>query len=104
MLLGADRINMVEGLAEDLAHGHVPNLPGELGLGAHWRHDRDGMMRKLGIGASVAVVAVALLGKRKDRLALLTRIVPDRNQPAGTCSAIFLPYEGFLNSGLVGSV
>lgn len=66
MLLGADRVNMVEGLVEDLAHGRVPNLPAELGAGAEWRHNRDGLVRKLAIGAGVAVVAVALLGRNKS--------------------------------------
>ncbi len=65
ILLGADRVNMVEGLVEDLARGHVPNLPAELGMAASWRHDRAGMARKLAIGAGVAVVAVALLGRDK---------------------------------------
>ena len=67
MLLGADRINMVEGLVEDLAHGHVPNIPGEMGMGAAWRHDRSALTRKLAIGAGVAVVAVVLMGKNKGR-------------------------------------
>ncbi|MTE01579.1 hypothetical protein GIY56_14925 [Paracoccus sp. YIM 132242] len=67
MLLGADRINMVEGIVGDLAHGHVPNLPAEMGMGAEWRHNRDGLVRKLAIGAAVTVVAVALWGRRDDR-------------------------------------
>ena len=31
MLLLADRVNVVEGLIDDLAHGHVPNLFKEMG-------------------------------------------------------------------------
>ena len=66
MLLGADRINMIEGLAQDLGRGHVPNVPAEMGLGAEWQYNRGGLARKVAIGAAVAVVAVALLG-RNDR-------------------------------------
>lgn len=67
MLLGADRINMVEGLVEDLGRGHVPNVPAEMGMGAEWRHDRDGLIRKVAIAATVTLVAAALLGGRNGR-------------------------------------
>ncbi|MCZ0963717.1 hypothetical protein [Paracoccus benzoatiresistens] len=67
MLLGADRINMVEGIAEDLGRGHVPNVPAEMGIGAEWQHNKAGLARKVAIAAAVTVVAVALLDRRKDR-------------------------------------
>lgn len=67
MLLGADRINMVEGIAADLARGHVPNLPAEMGMGAAWRHDRKGLLGKIAIAAAVTVVAAALWDRREDR-------------------------------------
>src|SRR5690606_41949850 len=34
LLLGADRVNMVEGVVKDFGHGRVPNIPGEMGLRA----------------------------------------------------------------------
>lgn len=64
MLLGADRIDMVEGIVADLSRGRIPNLPAEMGLAADLRHDRSGLMRKLAVGAGVAVVAVALMGRK----------------------------------------
>jgi len=67
MLLGADRINMVEGLAEDLGRGRVPNIPAEMGMGTEWRHDREGVIRKVAIAATVTLVAAALLGGRNGR-------------------------------------
>lgn len=66
-LLLADRVNMVEGVAQDLAQGHVPNIIAETGLKAQWEHDRPAVVRKLVIGAAVATVAVMLLSRnRKD--------------------------------------
>ena len=66
MLLGADRVNMVEGLAEDLARGHIPDIPGEMGLRAEWRHNRTGLVRKAAVAVAVVSVA-ALLWPRAER-------------------------------------
>lgn len=65
MLLGADRINMVEGIVDDLTHGRLPNLPAEMGARAEMRHNRQGMVKKVAIGAGIAVVAVAILGRNR---------------------------------------
>src|SRR5918993_262921 len=46
MLLFADRVNVVEGILQDLAHGHVPNLFAEMGGPAEWRYNRAGFIRK----------------------------------------------------------
>jgi len=54
LLMGADRVNMVEGLVEDLARLKVPNLSKEMGLKARWRHDKKGV--------AVAAGTVALIG------------------------------------------
>lgn len=56
---------MVEGLLEDLARGRVPNVPGEMGMRAEWRHNKDGLIRKAAIAATVTLVVAALL-KRRD--------------------------------------
>ncbi|MFW2829397.1 hypothetical protein [Sphingomonas sp. ID0503] len=70
LLMGADRINVVEGVVEDLAHGRVPNIPAELGWRSELRHNPKGMAKKAGV--AVAIGAVLLIwsrrsGKRKDR-------------------------------------
>ncbi len=54
LLMGADRINVVEGVAEDLARGKIPNIPAEMGARAEWKHNRVGFVTK-----SAAVLAVA---------------------------------------------
>lgn len=65
ILLLADRVNVGEGLVEDLAHGHVPNIFSEMGLGMAWRYDRAGLVKKVAVGS--AVLALAYLYLRRDR-------------------------------------
>jgi hypothetical protein len=65
-LMLADRIGMVEGVAADLAHGRVPNIFGEMGLNAEWKHNRKSFVTKILVGAVIATVAVTYLRRRKD--------------------------------------
>ena len=57
LLMGADRINVVEGVVEDLARAKVPNIPSEMGVKAEWAHNKTGLATKaavtLAIGAGV---------------------------------------------------
>ncbi len=55
LLLAADRVNVIEGIAGDLARGHFPNVLAEMGARAEIRHNPAGAVRK-------ALVAGALLG------------------------------------------
>jgi len=64
-LMLADRIGIVEGVVDDLAHGHLPNIFGERGWKAEWKYNRAGLMSKILVGAAVAGVAVALLSRKK---------------------------------------
>ena len=66
MLLFADRVNVVEGILQDLAHGHIPNLYAEMGGPAEWRHNRAGFIRKAMIAGAV-VAAMAYLVRQKRR-------------------------------------
>ncbi len=54
MLLFADRVDMVEGIASDLARGHVPNLYREMGGPAELRHNPRGAAKKALVLAAVA--------------------------------------------------
>lgn len=65
LLLAADRVNVVEGVLDDLRHGHVPNVWREMGGPAAWRHDRDGTVRKLAVAGAAVGVAVWLLRRRR---------------------------------------
>jgi hypothetical protein len=67
MLLFADRVNVVEGIIEDLARGHVPNLFREMGGPAEWRYNRQGFLRKAAIAGAVAAVLLYANSRRRRR-------------------------------------
>jgi hypothetical protein len=65
-LLIADRVNVVEGIVDDLKQGRIPNIFAEKGLGAAWKYDRKGLVQSVLIGALITTAAIALLsGKKK---------------------------------------
>ncbi|TQK06720.1 hypothetical protein [Herbaspirillum sp. SJZ107] len=66
MLIAADRVNMVEGIVDDLRHGHLPNVLGEMGIRSELRHNPAGLVRKALITAAVVGGVMALM-KRRDR-------------------------------------
>ena len=71
-LILADRINMVEGIIEDVAHGHIPNFFKERGWTAEWKYNRKAMITKMAITAGVLIgVAAFLYGTRKKKKSLL---------------------------------
>jgi hypothetical protein len=63
-LLLADRVNVVEGVIDDLAHGHVPNIFAEKGYKTEWKHDRAGLIIKLATAAAIAGGVVVLLSSK----------------------------------------
>ncbi|MBO9635072.1 MAG: hypothetical protein J7578_18325 [Chitinophagaceae bacterium] len=71
-LVLADRVNMVEGIIDDIAHGHFPNFFKERGWTAEWKYNRKAMITKLAIGAGVLIGVAAFLyargGKKKSLL------------------------------------
>lgn len=67
ILMGADRINVVEGVVADLAHGRVPNIPGEMGIRAELAHNKAGFVKKVAvIGVVAALGWLALRKSRRD--------------------------------------
>ncbi len=68
ILLAADRVNVGEGLLSDLAHGHIPNILGEMGARAEWKYNRAGFVRKaLVVSAVVGLAVYAVRRRRADR-------------------------------------
>jgi hypothetical protein len=61
ILMGADRVNVVEGVVEDLGRGKVPNIPGEMGARAEWQHNTKGFVIKTAVvlGATAGLIALA---------------------------------------------
>jgi hypothetical protein len=65
LLLFADRVNMVEGIGQDLKSGHVPNIFAEMGLKAELKHNPVGFARKVAITTAVVGVGYYLLTKNR---------------------------------------
>lgn len=61
MLMAADRINVVEGVLADIGRGKIPNIPGELGLGAAWKYDRAAFVRRTATTAAVIAGVAGLV-------------------------------------------
>jgi hypothetical protein len=57
-LVMADRIGELEGIAEDLKRGHIPNLFAERGWNAEWKYNRKNFLIKtaavIGVTAGIA--------------------------------------------------
>lgn len=66
-LVLADRIGVVEGILADLAHGHVPNILGELGGKAEWQHNRKEFVMRMLTGAVLVFALVTYLRGSKNR-------------------------------------
>jgi hypothetical protein len=63
-LILADRVNVVEGIIDDLAHGHVPNIFAERGWKAEWKYNRQGAIKTAVVGVAVASALIFLMVSR----------------------------------------
>jgi hypothetical protein len=67
-LILADRVNVVEGIVDDIRHGHFPNLIKERGLMAEWKYNRVAAIKKIATGVAVtAAIISVMIYKRKNR-------------------------------------
>lgn len=66
-LILADRINVVEGVIDDLAHGHIPNFFAERGWNAEWKYNRKGVVKNIAIGVAVTSLLLLILANRKKQ-------------------------------------
>jgi hypothetical protein len=69
-LLFADRVNMMEGLVEDVLHLRVPNIWKEMGLNSEWKYNRKSFVKKTTVTTVVLAGAVGsflLLKQNKFR-------------------------------------
>ena len=81
ILMAADRVNVVEGLIEDLGQGRVPNIPAEMGLRSELAHNRAGLIKKVAIsGALIGLgfVAANMLARRDTTKGSATRRLRSR--------------------------
>lgn len=67
-LVLADRINVVEGIIDDIAHGHIPNIFAEMGWKAEWEHNPKRLVKRVAVGLVVTSVIIGLLYSRNKKL------------------------------------
>jgi Collagen triple helix repeat (20 copies) len=67
LLLLADRVNVVEGLGQDLARGKIPNVFSEMGIATEWRYNKVGLARKAAVGAALVGIGWYLMQRRRER-------------------------------------
>jgi hypothetical protein len=60
-LVLADRVGVLEGVLDDLRHGHVPNVFAERGWRAEWEHNRASLVRRILVRVVLVSAAVAYL-------------------------------------------
>jgi hypothetical protein len=65
-LLLADRVNVVEGIIDDLKRGHLPNIFAERGGKAEWKHNKKGLATKVLVGIAVTTAVVLLFKSAKN--------------------------------------
>ena len=70
-LVVADRINVVEGIIDDLIHGKVPNIPKEKGMKADLEVNQTGLATKVLVTALVATAVVGLFAYSRNGKRLL---------------------------------
>lgn len=64
LLLLADRVNMVEGFADDLIHGRGTQCVSDKGINARWKYDRKALVTEAAVGAAVVGVLAAICFRR----------------------------------------
>ncbi|MGF7214048.1 hypothetical protein GGR92_000188 [Spirosoma lacussanchae] len=67
-LLVADRVNVVEGILDDLKRGHVPNIFAEKGMKADWKYNQKALVQTVVVGALITTAVVVLFRNRKNAL------------------------------------
>ena len=64
-LVFADRINVIEGIVQDIKKGHFPNLVAELGWPAEWKYNRKKFITRMAVKAAVVTILTLWLTRKK---------------------------------------
>jgi hypothetical protein len=67
-LMLADRVSIVEGILDDLKHGHLPNVFAERGWKAEWRYNRTSLVWKVLVRVLLITAVIAYFNSRKAGL------------------------------------
>ena len=81
MLMGADRINVVEGVIDDLAHAKIPNIPGEMGIRSELQFNKRGFATKAAVVTALSAVAIGLLVRKRGKPDAPSAVIIDRSMP-----------------------
>jgi hypothetical protein len=73
LLMAADRVNVVEGVLQDLGGLRVPNIPAEMGIKSELIHNRVGFVKKMAMSAALVGSLVILTRMRATRRPRNTR-------------------------------
>ena len=65
-LILADRVDVIEGLVDDLKSGTIPNIFAEMGMKADWKYNRKNFFIKTAATIGVAAGLALLLSRKKD--------------------------------------
>jgi hypothetical protein len=65
-LLLADRVDMIEGLVDDIKQGQFPNIFAELGGKSELKHNPKGFARKVLVGLAITTAVVLLIRRKSD--------------------------------------
>lgn len=82
LLMGADRINVVEGVVEDLAQAKIPNIPGEMGIRSELQFNKRGFATKAAVVTALSAVAIGLIVRKRGKPDLPSATVIDPVEPA----------------------
>lgn len=67
LLMAADRVNVVEGLLQDLGRLQVPNIPAEMGIKSELSYNKKGLARKVAVSAVVFGAVIIASNIRANR-------------------------------------
>jgi len=66
-LILADRINVMEGIVDDLKRGHIPNVFAERGWNAEWKYNRKAAVTKIAVGLALTALIVLKISKKSNK-------------------------------------
>ncbi|HYK47357.1 MAG TPA: hypothetical protein VEV83_19405 [Parafilimonas sp.] len=66
-LILADRVNVVEGIIDDIRHGQFPNIFAEKGWKAEWKYNRSNAIKKVAVGAIVTSALIWWMTAKKKK-------------------------------------
>lgn len=66
-LLLADRINVIEGIINDIGKGHIPNILSERGLKAELKYNKKEVVSKVVVSLAFTAALIAILATRERK-------------------------------------